>query len=414
VTNDSIHKLDESWGKEKILLKDRYRKPWVYFKRTSSSISCDNEVEITETTAYGGLSHVWGGVSFLPPNVQKYLPFMSMDEISSILLELTKLLNFSHTNSEVWDLHAQHNFQSTSISTQHVPQLVDEFSNVWNAALAWERLDGTLINFIEGHVTSFEQSKIGQISLKVESTDGTIQVHECEKLFVAAGPFGNAKLILKSQDHLNELHLRDSNVYYQLFLDLSFKQKYTIKMNPSRIFLMRNEAKSYKELYIQFYSVSEQLIESIKFKNWHQPLKMIGRISASFICIGLIFRPCEKSKGIILQSSKVGLFRARVFPAEMKSPCIGLPWSKLIRTGLVPTPFLLRAKVGAGVHSGAYMSIDPHRAKLGLCNEQVSGWNNIHFLGSSNLARIPAGPITLLGLCQSLFVTRNVITEIGK
>jgi hypothetical protein len=406
--------LDSLLRNEKILLKDRFEKPWVYYRRAASQVTSENQVEINETLAFGGLSNIWGAVSFLPPKVKKYLPFMSIEEISSMLFDLEDFFHFTHTDSEIWRIHTQLHSAKVEIGGTEVPQMKDQNFNNWNAMLAWEMLDPLLINYIEGYAISFDQPKQGHVSLTVQLSNGITEIFDCDELYIATGPFGNAKIILNSHEKLKELVISDSNVVYRLYFDFRLRQMYEKSMNPSRIYLMQPKSESNGGLYVQFYSLSEQLIQALKFKGLHKFLKRIAKVLAPFISLGIVFRAGTDSKGILLQKNDREQFSASQFPAQKRAPKLCRSLTEVLKSGLVPTPFVINAKVGAGVHSGAFLCVEPSKAKYGLYSDEISSWSRVHFLGSSNLANIPPGPITLLGLCQALYVTRNVIHQIEK
>lgn len=412
--NSRNESLENAVSDKKMILKDRFEQPWAYYRRAASQVSSENQVEVNETLAFGGFSNVWGAVSFLPPHIHKYLPFMDIEEISSILVDLEEFFNFTHTDSEVWKIHAQLNSTKVMISDTKVPQLKDQDFNNWNAALAWELLDQSLVDFVEGYVMRFEERKTGQVSLTVELSDGITTNFECNELFFAAGPFGNARVILNSQDKLRELFISDSNVSYRVYFDFRLKQRYGKYMNPSRIYLMQPDAESKGGVYIQFYPLSDQLIQAFKIKSLHKFLKLCARAFAPLVTLGITFRASADSKGILLQANTGKPLLASLFSKQKWVPKLRRSFTEVLTSGLVPTPFMTNEKVGSGLHSGAFLSVDPDSAKFGLCGDEISNWSHVHFLGSSNLASIPPGPITLLGLCQAIYVSRNVINRIEK
>ena len=88
-SESSLSRLQPNASK-KMILKDRFSKPWVYGDNENRFKIENHKTDLVETAAFGGLSNVWGAVCFPNFDTKKSLPFMSSIEFESQLIELKK------------------------------------------------------------------------------------------------------------------------------------------------------------------------------------------------------------------------------------------------------------------------------------------------------------------------------------
>ena len=84
---------------------------------------------------------------------------------------------------------------------------------------------------------------------------------------------------------------------------------------------------------------------------------------------------------------------------------------KLVREGLISLPLKVRGRPGSGVHSGAFLNGKYPEIENSLIQNHIQPKDGVHFLGTSNLSHIPAGPVTILGLVHSLNATRKACVD---
>jgi hypothetical protein len=409
VRQSTFSKIENPVPSRKLFLKDRFTKSWVYRDPEARFKVQGRHTDLIETAAFGGLSNIWGAVCFPPLSINTFLPSLSSQEVETLLMDLKSILRINTNDSQFWPSNSSKAHQGEVFLQDPNPPIARGIrGGPWDLQDEWKMLDQSYITFREGFVSKVSRSKDGPLFLSLENSETIKEEIPCKRVFFACGPFGNARIILNSCPELDSIEIQDSSVKYKIFLDVTLQKRFENSMEPKQLFLHTPSDAANRMNYLQVYNLSWQLIQSFRFKRLHSILKSIAKILAPFISVGLIFKSSSESPHIILAKREFGGLESRVgAPSKSKLGGSRFTW-KLMRSGLIPLPFRIKGKPGSGVHSGGFLGENFTRTEKALIHNQLHEMNGVHFVGTSNLSQIPAGPVTLLGLVHTLFTTRKV------
>lgn len=403
-----LGKVERSDRSKKLFLKDRFSKTWVYKDLGSRFKIRGQSTDIMETAAFGGLSNIWGAVSFPPLGIQTFLPFLTSNEIKDLLSELKGILRINTVDSEFWSVNYLEIPQRKYFLEDSHPSLARSLGgSAWDLQDEWKKLDKNYITFVEGFVIKVSNSFDGSLVLNLEDSKKINKEIRCKRVFFACGPFGNARTILNSCPELGSIEIEDSSIKYKIFLDVFLRNRFENSMEPKKLFLHSSSGVTDENEYLQVYNLSWQLIQSFRFKSLHSILKFVSRILAPVVSVGIVFQSGSASPSITLAKTESGWLESQI--SKSKKARIRecrFNW-ELMRSGLIPLPFSIKGKPGAGVHSGAYLTDNYSKINNALSQNQIHEKNGVYFLGTSNISGIPAGPVTLLGLIQTLATSRR-------
>lgn len=409
VAHASPHKIENSDSSKKLFLKDRFTKSWVYKDSGDRFKIHGHRTDVMETAAFGGLSNIWGAVCFPALSISTFLPSLTSKEIETLLLDLKNILRIKTIDSEFWSIDDSRVHQGEFFLKDPHPSIARGLDGgPWDLNDEWKMLDERYLTFLEGFVTKVSKSLDGYLILNLENSNGISKEIVSKRVFFACGPFGNARIILNSCPKLESVEIMDSSVKYKIFFDISLQRRFEDSMEPKKLFLHSTSGSAGRTSYLQLYNLSWQLIQSFRFKRLHTLLKSIAKIATPFVSVGLIFGSSSESPSITLAKTESGELESRIGKSRKSTFCGARFTWKLILSGLIPLPFSIKGKPGSGVHSGAFLGDNSTCANKALIQNQIQEKDGVYFLGTSNLAQIPAGPVTLLGLMHTLFTTRNV------
>lgn len=396
----------------RMILKDRFSKPWVYGDDENRFKVENHKTDLVETAAFGGLSNVWGAVCFPNFDTKKSLPFMSSIEIESQLIELKKILRINESDSTFWSSAAPKKSLVAGILRDDFPPIARSVGGGhWNAQDEWRMLDENYVRFQAGFVSKVSKAKNGSLLLDLKMPNSESRVVECRRVFIACGPFGNARIILNSCSDLQSIGIEDSSVSYKIFFDIDLRKRFESTMEAKRLYLYSHSDAIGFTNYLQVYSLSEQLIQSFRFKRLHFVLRVFARIFAPFFSVGITFMPGSESSTIFLTKNNKGDLETRTKAPNRVRLKNSRFSRKLMGEGLISLPLTIKGKPGAGVHSGAFLNGKYPEIENSLFQNKLQPKDGVHFLGTSNLSFIPAGPVTILGLVHSLNTTRKVCVD---
>ena len=388
---------------KKLILKDRKEKSYVYSDSRFSHNFKQVGTEILETTFFGGLTEIWGGVTF--PNLGPFnpIPFFSKAEILEGLEVIKGFVSLDSTDSEIFKAFLGEIEIGASLSS--APTIArNPNGSKWNASQSWNSIPRSSYTLIDGIALSISEEN-GQAEVRYLDFKKNILCAKYDEVFVAAGPFGNAKLILNSNLDLTSLKLKDSKVVNTLCLG---KRQRVIpkEMTPSRCLIVSN---SDENVYTQIYPISNQLVGSIRFKFARNLLRSISSITGSRLLIAMTFLASSESDSIELRRITSGFAAKDIKSKKVRSHFKTHLRKALFAEGILKTPFSIVGKPGSGVHSGAFIVNRQDLARKGIVNPELGSWKRIHFVGTSNFEFVPSGPVTLTAMIHAVLVTREVL-----
>jgi hypothetical protein len=354
---------------------------------------------IAETKLIGGLGNFWGGVCFPVSYEELSRIGISRSQYDEYSHELIRTLNISSIENHLW-----REFESPSNSEYIYDKPIlamGTLNSAWNPRFLWNELVQRGAKIVWGYVEECVESEKA-VAIFYRSNNDTIKNLEFEYVFSALGPFGNAKLILKHSPHLEKVMISDSAVEYRLVLTKFSRKSFDINFPVGclRINGAWRTKMPENNLYIQFYELTNELLQFITPLYLRMLVTPFWLVLRYFTEIAVMLYPEESSDSIKLSLRTDGSFE---FSSEEKKGQKNTTNPKFRRymwkVGRISLPIKIRQEPGSSVHSGAIFSR----------NTKLIPSKRIQYLGSSSLARIPAGPITFASLLQCMFAVDTVL-----
>lgn len=392
----------------KIIQKDRSTKRLAYSAFNGPLKVSQKNTNFLETSAFGGLSNLWGGVCFPQTIRESRFNYIESKEKLEIESYLVKLLNISNSKSQLWQYFRFDKASKKVISGP--PSIARDKKGTWSAVNQLQRLKG--IKVVEGEVISIKKviSKIG-IKILIENHN---QIMSFDRVFVACGPIGDAKIVINSLPKISRIQIYDSRTEYQLLLKRTKHNQFKKLMIPSKcVYFMKQNG--FVRCYAQIYPLSQQLIESLPIIRINPITKNLMKFLSKFLHAAIIFYPTDQSKSFIIEKTENGFksytgkgpWRRNVFKAREN-----MSNEDFKSIGYNPIFIRFKNKPGSGVHSGSFLF--ESNFDYGRIPGHARDLPNLHFVGSSTLPSIPTGPITLSALTNGIYIVRKVFKDLVK
>jgi hypothetical protein len=392
----------------KIVKKDRISKNFIYSKFSKNLEVKQSKTNFLETPAIGGLSNIWGGICFPQSKKEDKLTYITSREKKQITSYLVKFLNITNTNSQLWKF-LEHSHSSKRI-IKDSPSVAVLEGNVWNAAPLFKKINKSKIIFGEAiNISPYNK----QLKITILKSD-KLHYKVFDRVFVACGPIGDAKLILNSIPDNSQLEIKDSSTEYHLLFRFSKSKKLATLMIPSECVVFLGD-QNYIKAYAQIYPISEQLAESIIFWRSNFITNHFCKIINKFFVAAIVFYPEIVSKSFIVKKTIKGFetyTKKENHRIKQKRKLEKLRQKSFRELGYQPTYFKIKNKPGSGIHSGAFLFNG--KFDYGRCPGAGAEFKNVHFLGASTLPSIPAGPITFVALINCIYTVRRVVKDLIK
>jgi len=408
---DNWNNTKDSNLNKKLILKRRYTSRNLYSLPAKISKIISSRVDIFENFTFGGLSKIWGGV-FFPPSISE------LDFDAQTVAKFNKALNFIEerlnieTNNEVYK-----NFRNPIFS----PKLIEgkpviayssfDSKQNWSAADLFKSEEFHNVEFIDGYVQSITQNSHETVEIEIINGEGEKLYSSFNKVFLAAGVFGTARILLENAPGIKTLEIMDSSVSFGLGIDFTKKTLNTIDkfMTPYKV-LVDFEDTGKSRYFVQIYRISIEMIESLKFPSFHKTLVHIFNSIGIRLRLIMIFQPAINSKSILMQKQSDILTAISAKPKKLNKFQLFSKLRIYKRANLFPLLYFIIGKPGAGVHSGAYIPINKSNHN-GVIPADWANWPDVHVVGAASLPSVPTGPIMLAGMANSRVIAINVFTE---
>jgi len=380
---------------KKFVLKDRNTKNFVYQDESPIAHVESRGVSAVESRSLGGLSNIWGGV--FCPAFGTY--FESEHGITKKTYE--RVIKILHGNLRV-EGEETLDWKNLVLSAQEEPKLVqfkpqlarDKSGEIWSAVKFWESFSHPRLNLMSGIVVSYSESE-EQVNLIVWNGKQLID-SECDYLFLAAGPVGNAKIVINSEKDREVVALQDSRVTYFPLLSLNSCNRPSSIMQPEKVGVrLKSEG---PDFYFQAYELSDQLISSLRFTSMQVFIKAVNKLMRYRFKLIMVFFNGQNSKELLLEKNGSSLTLSRskkaLIPQEGVFKRLSLYLWRHHKELLMPIG--LKGKVGEGAHLAGPGRIPRKRVKL---------------LGMSVSKEVLAGPVTFLSMALTLNELDDFIRE---
>ena len=269
-------------------------------------------------------------------------------------------------------------------------------------------------------VKKFNEKK--EIEVICEDQNKNKRIFKCNKLFLGSGFLSTTKIVMNSYETKEKLLLRGIDSQHFIFpvilkknsLNVEKENLYTL----SQLFMILNKSNYKEKSFLQFYSFNDQILNFFKkklgiFYNFFDFLLkkfLLGRI---LIVQGFLHSDYSSEAAFVFDKEK-NILEVKAISKKNKinkiNNIIKLLSNNSMILGFYPLKFFLKiSKYGRGYHSGGTFPMKNNPMKIG--ETDIFGrpykFNNVHIVDSSIFPSIPAGPITLTVMANSLRIADN-------
>jgi hypothetical protein len=384
-----------------LLLKDRYSKPYLYKPGPGMRPLSQIRTSVYEISRIGGLTEIWGGVMLPNHPFEECINNSSRASVKSLSEEILTRRGYRGRYSLITKyLESQ---KPEAISSMDIPLFqANNRPEIWSARNDLiEILKHPSISRFGPALKLINKGSKTQV-LYYESPTNSKLSPEYDWIFVAAGPIGDAKLILDSYEKLRAIEIKDTNVVYSLRFS-RHKHRNFEQLIPVTI---RAYFSSTYTAYSQEYLLSNQLISSLRFKSLQKLFVFLSPLIRNWITVDMNFFPQRESEPMTIsrvedqiviksgKNSKLCVFKA-LSQRKFKT------FSRRIG---------IRPHVGSGQHSGSFVTNNFEGAVVMSDGKILIP--RASFVGASSLSALPTGPITLVAMVNALDITRRILAEL--
>lgn len=396
---------------QKLILKRRFAENNYYKIPTEISEFQNKKIDVFENFNLGGLSNIWGGV-FLPPNMAEFeLGSKLKNEFLEAIKYIEGVIPIKNRESVIYKTLFEGQRNAISIEESATSANAKSHQEVnWSASVLENDALFKTIRFVDSFVESIEPLPHKLVKVKFVNDDKENVLEIFDKVFIGAGVFGTARILLNSLGNKTSFKVLDSAVTTCFALKLNSKSSKGLesRMSPDSLYL--NKSNNGKvQSYAQTYKISTELIESFKYKSMHKLIIKIFEIINLNLRLVMLFHPADASQKIILSKKDNGL----IAKSQGKNWYFASLRKALLfcfeRRYLPVTP-LIKMRPGAGVHSGAFIKFNDFNHQ-GIIDLEVADWPNVHVIGSATSPIIPTGPIMLTLMANSRVITINSLKD---
>ena len=397
---------------EKIILKkrfafnDNYKVPSEIIKFHSKKI------DLYENFNAGGLSNLWGGV-FLPPNMAEFeFGTKLKNEFLDAISYIEGIVPLQNREGAIYQTLLMGERRSISIeeaATIAIDTIDEEIH--WSGSILENKPEFEKVRFIDAFVESLAQMPNGQVQVKFISDSKNYHFESFDKVFIGAGVFGTARILLNSLASHTSFVVLDSGVTTCLALKFNSKssKKLDLRMVPDTLYINKSDDGKTKG-YAQTYKMSTELIESFKYKKMHKLIAKIIAVLNLNLRLVMFFHQTDESPKIILFKKNQDLI-AKSLREKYHFKNILKIALFFLKTRYVPVSPLIKLRPGAGVHSGGFIKVNALDHK-GTIDSDLANWHNVHVVGSATSPIIPTGPIMLTLMANSRVIALNSLKDI--
>ena len=397
---------DESDLNKKIILKKRGMKELFRVPRGIKKI-VGNKVEIFENFQFGGLSEIWGGV-FLPPiKCDQFASEFNEKDLKDAIDFVEEKILIEGSDSEIFKIYKERKFKNQTIKS-NPPIAKSSYSSQqnWSAKDSFKGDVFKGVNFIDGYLTSIKDDNKSFVGITYVTESGEEKFGRFDKVFLGTGVFGTARILLENMENIETILIEDSKTTFGIGFSLKLRSQSEIKKQMSP-FLVQAEMDVTGDIrrFTQFYEISEELLQSVKFKYLRMFLMTINRIARNRFRLIMIFYPSHKSNKILIHHLNDKLVANRL-KAQGKFESSFFDFTKIfIKNKIISLTPEISFKPGSGVHNGAF-TVKMRNEKT---YTEIKNISNIHILGSATMKSISAGPIMFSAMVNSRLVTKAVL-----
>lgn len=273
----------------------------------------------------------------------------------------------------------------------------------WQKTSAIETVSAQVLRIFQTYESYWE------IELLDRNTEEIFTVF-AKKVYLGAGSIASAIILMRSNICQETVYLEDTQVVYLPFLSFRDKSAKHTDFSLAQLFLETESGLFDKNsLHISIYEHSETFKERAA-KLFPKLAPLIPSFAYRRLMAGIAFLPSELSGRIKVSKSTNQIEVSTVEATDLHRTIATLfrrIFPTFLKIGLIPLRLVSSAgNVGSSYHLGALKSGD------GLITNdqgQIAGFPNLYLIDSCSLPLIPAGPITLGIMANSRRITEASI-----
>ena len=401
-----------SYLTKKLILKRRFSERNYYKIPNAINEFQAKKIDVFENFNIGGLSNIWGGV-FLPPNMAEFrIDSKLRKEFLDAIGYVERIIPIKNRESVIYK--TLFNGERNTISIEETVTLAntepDKDVN-WSVSELENDARFKEVRFLNSFVDSIEPLADQLVKVKFIHDNKKETFENFDKVYIGAGVFGTARILLNSLGNRLSFKVSDSAVTtcFVLKLKRESNKKLKSRMTPESLYLNKSDDGKVQS-YAQTYRFSAELIESFRYKPMHKLMIKIIKVLKLNLRLIMFFHPADSSQKIIL-SKKDNTLLAESWGKHKYFAGLIKALDFCFKQRYLPLTPLIKMRPGAGVHSGAFIKFDRvnHQGKIDL---NVADWPNIHVVGSATLPIIPTGPIMLSLMANSRVIALNSLKDL--
>lgn len=444
-SSDLVFETPGSSSASAIAQKARFGSHHMYTYPSNPDLTFDIEGTIPITSAFGGLSTVWGTnlQGFDWPGSDKKVAKKFSDSLFEVIQRLPT--TGSHDGLEEiynWPVSFRAETTNSPRSNKIIKRMPDD--SEWSIGKArnatagkfngciscgqcltgcpegvifstekpvQQMLNTSTIDFVSGQVLRLTKtnSDIWEIEVEELETKTKFNVY-AKNVYLGAGSIASSIILVRSNLIPDTVFLDDTQVVYLPFLSFRDSAAKQTEFSLAQIFLETKNGLFEKDsLHISLYEHSESFRERAA-KIFPRLAPLLPAFVFRRLMAGIAFLPSEVSGKIQIAKTQQGIKVSSIEP-----PNLGKTITKLfqrigptfIRLGLIPMKFFSSSgNVGSSYHLGTLKS---RSGILSNDNGQIQNAKNLYLIDSCSLTKIPAGPITLGIMANSRRITEESI-----
>jgi hypothetical protein len=288
------------------------------------------------------------------------------------------------------------------------------FYSPWNSRTALEFLKG-FPNFHSRWNTWVKSFKEINEKVLLETSQGLL---EFDYVIFACGPIETSKLILRSLEDINSIHIPDTQMSYSLLI------RRPVRKSESRLGLshviseITNDEKNLVELHTQYYAhlyQNRSLILRRLHKSLWIPTALLLKLLNPFLVVAINYISSEKSGSLTISRDNVEDNRisikenSTINDGKEFRRIYSILAKKLRRVGLFTNKWLvIHQAPGKSFHLGANTS--------GIASKygKILGCSKSYISGALGLPFLLPGPITSSAMSHGVMVATEVIKELER
>ena len=376
---------------------------------------------LTKSSNFGGLSNFWGGaISKIDTNLNKYcLNSKKLNKFYKIIDNLFNQLGKNDQYSKYFSLK-----KNIIKNNQVTLKVADHRSLIFGSsriALSNNKIFSTkniLLSLLKKRKIKikrkFEVIKLIEKENKIFIYSSNNKVETCHKVFLGAGAYNSAKIIMNSNLNINKVLLKENTISYGIVI---FKKKIHFKENnPYCDYFLTKIGKN--NYHNQIYFLKDEFLNKIKKNSYfyYIILKILKKIFKNRLVIILNYMNMNISNKILInKNGNFGNLEKKLYKKDYYTK-IKNDISKVFKNYKPYFIFFKEGNFGESNHYGSSFPITKNnkfRYESDMLG-RIKYCKNIHIIDSSSLPILPTNTITYTLMAHSARITENSLNLFKK